>query len=163
MLKRYMLLAVAAVFFTLELFLGSASAAELSAETRTIPLNEQGETIVLSRQQVQEGRDLFNSTCAKCHAGGVTKTNPTIDLATETLAKASPRRDNLEAMVDYINNPTTYDGFDSIAEVHPNTQNTDIFPEMRNLTDDDVVAIAGHVLVQPNILGDQWGGGKYNR
>ena len=163
MLKRYMLLAVAAVFFTFELFLGSATAAELDVATRTIPLNEQGETIVLSRQQVQDGQDLFNSTCAKCHGGGVTKTNPTIDLATGTLAKATPQRDNLEAIVDYIKNPTTYDGFSSIEEIHPNTSNPDIFPEMRNLTEDDVVAIAGHILVEPNIIGDQWGGGKYNR
>ena len=31
---------------------------------------------------------------------------------------------------------------------------------MRNLRDDELVDIAGHVLVQPKILGDKWGGGK---
>ena len=163
MLKRYMVLAVATVFFAFELFLGSATAAELDESVRTIPLNDAGETIVLSRQQVQSGRDLFNAVCAKCHAGGVNKTNPTVDLATPTLALATPPRDNLEAMVDYIENPTTYDGFTSLAELHPNPANADIFTELKNITEDDVVAIAGHVLVQPNIIGDQWGGGKYNR
>jgi photosystem II cytochrome c550 len=49
---------------------------------------------------------------------------------------------------------------DSIAELHPSTQSTDIFPKMRNLTDDDLVAIAGHILIQPKVVGQKWGGGK---
>ena len=32
--------------------------------------------------------------------------------------------------------------------------------EMKNLTKEDLVAIAGHVLLQPKIVGDKWGGGK---
>lgn len=65
--------------------------------------------------------------------------------------------------MDYIENPTTYDGFASIAKLHPNLNDPDIYPAIRTLTYDDVVTIAGHVLVMPNIVGDQWGGGKYNR
>jgi photosystem II cytochrome c550 len=34
---------------------------------------------------------------------------------------------------------------------------------MRNLTEDDLEAIAAHILIQPNVRGRQWGGGKvYN-
>eukprot|EP00971_Amphidinium_carterae_P208888 4144265-Amphidinium_carterae.1 len=29
------------------------------------------------------------------------------------------RRDNVEGLVDYLNNPTTYDGLVDISEVHP--------------------------------------------
>ena len=59
-----------------------------------------------------------------------------------------------------MKNPTTYDGEEEIAEIHPSIKSADIYPAMRNLRDDELVAIAGHVLVQPKILGDKWGGGK---
>lgn len=160
MLKRYIWLAVATVFFFFQAFVGSASAAELDVATRTVPLNAEGETITLSQQQVAQGKRLFNYACGQCHVGGVTKTDPNVGLDPEALALASPRRDNVEALVDYLHNPTTYDGFESIAELHPSTQSTDIFPKMRNLTEDDLVAISGHILVQPKVVGAKWGGGK---
>jgi photosystem II cytochrome c550 len=62
-----------------------------------------------------------------------------------------------------MQNPTTYDGFEEIAELHPSTKGADIYPKMRNLTEDDLYAIAGYVLLEPKIRGDQWGGGKYLR
>jgi photosystem II cytochrome c550 len=31
---------------------------------------------------------------------------------------------------------------------------------MRSLTDEDLTAIAGHILLQPKILAEKWGGGK---
>jgi len=160
MLKRYIWLAVATVFFTFQWMVGGAAAADIDAATRTVPLNAQGETITLSLKQVQEGKRLFNYACGQCHLGGITKTDPNVDLRTETLARATPPRDSIEGLVDYMHNPTTYDGFTEIAELHPSTKSTDIFPKMRNLTEDDLVAIAGHVLTQPRILGDRWGGGK---
>jgi photosystem II cytochrome c550 len=83
-----------------------------------------------------------------------------VGLDPEALALATPPRTNIEALVDYMHNPTTYDGAESIAELHPSTQSTDIFPKMRNLTEDDLVAIAGHILLQPKIVGQKWGGGK---
>jgi photosystem II cytochrome c550 len=32
---------------------------------------------------------------------------------------------------------------------------------MRNLTEDDLVAIAGHVLLQPSIVGEKWEVAKF--
>lgn len=162
MLKRYMLLAVATVFFAFQAFTSTAAAAELDDATRTVALNE-GSTVTLSTQQAKEGQRLFNFACANCHIGGDTKTNPSINLSASSLAGANPRRDNVESLVDYMNEPTTYDGFDTISEVHPSTQSTDVFPLMRNLSDDDLFDIAGHILIQPSVIGDQWGGGKANR
>lgn len=162
MLKRYMLLAVATVFFAFQAFTSNATAAELDDATRTVALNE-GSTVTLSTQQAKEGQRLFNFACANCHIGGDTKTNPSINLSASSLAGANPRRDNVESLVDYMNEPTTYDGFDTISEVHPSTQSTDVFPLMRNLSDDDLFDIAGHILIQPSVIGDQWGGGKANR
>ncbi len=160
MLKRYIWLAVATVFFAFQAFVGSVNAAELDAATRTVVANPQGDNVVLSLKQVQEGKRLFNYACGQCHVGGITKTDPNVGLDPETLALATPARNNIDALVDYMHNPTTYDGAEEIAELHPSTKSTDIFPKMRNLTEEDLVAIAGHILMQPKVVGEKWGGGK---
>lgn len=162
-MKRFILIAVATVFFAFQIAVGSAAAVELSSETRTVKANEAGSTVVLSLEQVQKGKRLFNDSCSQCHGGGRTKTDPNVGLGTDALAGATPSRDSIAALVDYMKNPTTYDGETEIAELHPSTKSADIYPEMRNLTDDDLEAIAGHILLQPKIIGKMWGGGKvYN-
>ena len=160
MFKKTIWLIAISLFFAFQTFTGGAIAAELDAATRTVPLNDAGGTTTLSLKQVAQGKRMFNYACGQCHVGGITKTDPNIGLDPETLSLASPARDNLESLVDYMKNPTTYDGLDSIAELHPSTQSTDIFPKMRNLTEDDLVAIAGHILLQPKVVGVKWGGGK---
>lgn len=162
-MKRYIWLAVATVFFAFQILVGSALAIDLDPEVRTVKLNPEGEKITLSNKQAERGKRLFNDVCAQCHAGGVTKTNPNVDLSQGGLERANPPRDNIEALVDYMRNPTTYDGFVEIPELHPNTQRSDLYPEMRNLTESELRDIAGHILIQPKVLGRMWGGGKvYN-
>lgn len=160
MLKRYIWLAVATVFFAFQMLVGSATAAELDAAIRTVPFNDSGKTLTLSLKQVKEGKRLFQYACAKCHVGGITKTDPNIGLDPEALSLATPPRNTIESLVDYMKNPTSFDGLESIAELHPSIQSQDTFTQMRNLTDDDLVAIAGHILLQPKVVGDKWGGGK---
>jgi photosystem II cytochrome c550 len=160
MLKRCLLLAVATILFAFQTFVTSASAFELDAATRTVKLNAQGETATLSLKQATLGKQLFASTCAQCHAGGVTKTDFNVSLGPVDLAGATPARDNIIAMVDYMKHPTTYDGETAIAELHPSKDSADIFTEMKNLSNDDMYTIAGHILMQPKIVGEQWGGGK---
>jgi photosystem II cytochrome c550 len=163
MFKRFIWLAVATIFFAFQMVVTSAKAVELDANTRTVKLNDQGGNVTLNLKQLKEGKRLFNYACAQCHGGGVTKTDFNVGLGTKDLAGATPPRDNVEALVDYMQHPTTYDGETSIAEVHPSIESADIFTEMKNLSEDDLTAIAGHILVQPKILGDQWGGGKSTR
>ena len=55
-------------------------AVELDEDIRTVALDSKGGTTVLSNEQVKRGKRLFNSTCAVCHTGGVTKTNPNVGL-----------------------------------------------------------------------------------
>ncbi|BAY11769.1 photosystem II cytochrome c-550 [Calothrix sp. NIES-2098] len=160
MFRRLIGVVVATVLLTFQFIVGSATAVELDAATRTVPLNEKGDTVVLSLKQVKEGKRLFQYACAQCHVGGVTKTNQNVGLEPEALALATPNRNNIEGLVDYMKNPTTYDGEEEISELHPSTKSADIFTEMRNLTDDDLKAIAGHILLQPKVVGDKWGGGK---
>jgi photosystem II cytochrome c550 len=83
-----------------------------------------------------------------------------VGLEPEALALATPNRNNIEGLVDYMKNPTTYDGEYEISEIHPSIKSADIFTAMRNLTDEDLRAIAGHILLQPKIVGQKWGGGK---
>ena len=147
-------------FGIFSLLVTTASAIELDEATRTIVANESGKTIVLTPEQVKRGKRLFNATCGACHVGGITKTNPNIGLDPEALSLATPRRDNVAALVDYMKNPTSYDGLESIAETHPSIKSADIYPRMRSVTEEDLTAIAGHILLQPKVLTEKWGGGK---
>jgi len=141
-------------------FVTTASAIDLDEATRTVVQDSNGKTSVLTPEQVKRGKRLFNATCGACHLGGITKTNPNVGLDPEALSLATPRRDNIDSLVDFLKNPTTYDGLESIAEVHPSIKSADIYPRMRSVTDDDLTAIAGHILLQPKIITEKWGGGK---
>jgi len=153
----------------LHLFLGlctvvscsnTSLAIDLDETTRTIPLDSSGSTVILTPEQVKRGKRLFNASCGQCHVGGVNKTNPNLGLEPDALSLATPPRDNINALVDYLKNPTSYDGLESIAELHPSTKSADIFPKMRSLSDEDLFAISGHILLQPKLGGEKWGGGK---
>jgi len=159
-MKRLIFLAVATVFFALQLAVGTAAALDIPPEVRTVKLNEQGETAELSLQQVKIGKRLFIDSCGQCHAQGVTKTNPNVGLSPQALAGALPPRDNIVNLIDYLKNPTTYDGEIEISEFHPSKKSADIFPEMRNLSEEDLYALSGHILLMPKVKGAAWGGPK---
>lgn len=139
--------------------ISSSVAIELDAATRTVALTST-KAVTLTPEQVKRGKRLFISACSVCHTGGITKTNPNVGLDTEALSLATPIRNTIDGLVDYMKNPTTFDGVESIAEIHPSIKSADIFPRMRSLTEDDLFAIAGHILVQPKIVAEKWGGGK---
>lgn len=160
MIKKYMLVFFLAFLSIMQVFSLPATALELTEEIRTVPLEDSGKTVVLTLDQVKRGKRLFNSNCAICHNGGITKTNPNIGLELESLSLATPSRNNIVSLVDYLTNPTSYDGQTYISELHPSIKSANIFPKMRNLTDDDLFAISGHILMQPKIAAEKWGGGK---
>ena len=138
----------------------TCNALELDEDTRTVTLDGKGNTVVISVEQVKRGKRLFNNACGTCHVGGVTKTNPNVGLDVESLSLATPARDNVTNLVSYFKDPMSYDGTDSIAEIHPSIKSADIFPKMRSLTDEDLFAVAGHILIQPKVVNEKWGGGK---
>jgi photosystem II cytochrome c550 len=137
----------------------NALAIELDEATRTVALDSSN-AVILTPEQVKRVKRLFNASCGSCHTGGITKTNPNVGLDSDALSLAQPNRNNIASLVDYMKNPTTYDGLESIAEVHPSIASADIFPKMRSLSEEDLFAIAGHILVQPQIISEKWGGGK---
>ena len=160
MLKKYSQLFSVVFFCIFSIFLTTASAIDLDEATRTVVKDSSGNTVVLTPEQVKRGKRLFNATCGACHVGGITKTNPNISLDPEGLSLATPRRDNVAGLVDFLKNPTSYDGLESIAEVHPSIKSADVYPRMRSLTDEDLYSISGHILLQPKIVTEKWGGGK---
>jgi photosystem II cytochrome c550 len=160
MLKKYSQLFSVLFFSIFSMSVMTASAIDLDEATRTVVKDGSGKTIVLTPEQVKRGKRLFNATCGACHVGGISKTNPNVGLDPEALSLATPRRDNIDSLVDYLKNPTSYDGLESIAEVHPSIASADIYPRMRSVTDEDLTAMAGHILLQPKILTEKWGGGK---
>jgi len=156
MFKKYSISLILSFFC----FLNPVLAIDLDDATRTVAVDASGTTTVLSPEQVKRGKRLFNATCGACHVGGMTKTNPNVGLDPEALSLATPRRDNVLSIVDYLKNPTSYDGLESIAEVHPSIKSADIYPRMRSLTDEDLFSIGGHIMLQPKIVTEKWGGGK---
>jgi photosystem II cytochrome c550 len=149
---------VALYFFSSNI--GIANALELDEDTRTVTLDAKGTSVVITPEQVKRGKRLFNNACGTCHVGGLTKTNPNVGLDTESLSLATPPRDSIISLVNYMKEPMTYDGIYSIAEIHPSIRSADIFPKMRSLTDEDLFSIAGHILLQPKVVNEKWGGGK---
>jgi photosystem II cytochrome c550 len=160
MLKKYSQIVSILFVGIFGLFVTTASAIDLDEATRTVVQDSAGKTVVLTPEQVKRGKRLFNATCGACHLGGITKTNPNVGLDPEALSLATPRRDSIDGLVDFLKNPTTFDGLESIAEVHPSIKSADIYPRMRSVTDEDLVAISGHILLQPKIITEKWGGGK---
>jgi photosystem II cytochrome c550 len=158
-LRKIIFTSIFSFFSLIGLTFTSSWAIELDEATRTVPLNST-KSVTLTLEQVKRGKRLFNSTCSICHVGGLTKTNPNVGLDPESLSLATPPRNTVESLVDFIKNPTTFDGVESIAEIHPSIKSADIFPKVRTLTEDDLFAIAGHILLQPKIVAEKWGGGK---
>lgn len=154
------LLALPLALLLLAGFGAPAQAASWTTEQLTVPANPDGSLVTFSEQEIRTGRKLFNNSCGECHAGGITKTNHNVGLDPETLALATPARDNVAALVDYMKDPTSYDGEYSIADVHPSIRSSDIFVKMRDLDDEDLREMAGYILVAPKVQGMQWGGGK---
>ena len=137
-----------------------AQATPWDAETLTVPGSPDGTEVTFTDTEISSGRKVFNSSCGTCHAGGITKTNHNVGLDPETLALATPARDNINALVDYMRDPTSYDGEYSIADLHPSIRSSELYPVMRDLDDEDLRLMAGYILVAPKVQGTSWGGGK---
>ncbi|MEM8505414.1 MAG: photosystem II cytochrome c-550 [Cyanobacteria bacterium P01_D01_bin.1] len=156
----YILLVTLMLTFSM---MNSAIAGKISPTNRTILLDASGETTMLTTQKLMQGQRKFNESCAQCHIDGGSKTNPDVDLGQLSLANATPARNHVEGIVDYLHDPTSYDGLQSLSEFHPSMQRADLFPRMRGLSEDDLSAIAGYILAEPQIIGEQWAGGKPKR
>jgi len=137
-----------------------ANGTALTESLRTLPYDDNGGELTLTLAEVKRGKLLFNKTCSTCHVGGISKTNQNVGLDIASLRSALPSRDNIQSLVNYIKEPKSLDGRDSLALTHPCTKNADLFPKMRTLTEEDLVQISGHILLQAKVGNERWGGGK---
>jgi photosystem II cytochrome c550 len=81
-----------------------------ATEPVALDLNGEGQTAQFSPEELSEGKELFEAHCINCHVGGATLPDPTVSLALDTLADATPPRDNIDGLVAFLRNPMTYDG-----------------------------------------------------
>ncbi|MEM9511219.1 MAG: cytochrome c-550 [Cyanobacteria bacterium P01_E01_bin.48] len=136
----------------------SSTDEELDIKARTVMLTAM-EPKTYAVDELSKGRKLFNAACGQCHIAGTSYTNPDVTLSLDDLTNATPPRNTVVAIVDYMHNPLTYDGEDSLLEYHPNVELKSIYPKMRNLDDEKLELIAAHVLQQSNVI-PGWGGTK---
>ncbi len=77
-----------------------------------LPLNDTGEQITVTPEQLSEGKQLFQSACINCHVAGATLPNPTVSLSLADLQGATPPRDNLTSLMAFQREPMNYDNSD---------------------------------------------------
>jgi len=112
----------------------SAGPASADIEDVSIPVDGKGKTINLTKEQVVRGKRLFNAACAVCHV--------------------------VDGIVDYLNNPTSYDGLRDVSEIHPSIRSADVFPKMRSMKQQDLYDVSAYILYQNFTIPEKWGGGK---
>lgn len=81
-------------------------------EPISLALDGKGQTKQFSGEDLSFGKELFEAHCLNCHVGGATLPDPTVSLALDTLAGATPPRDNIDGIVNFLRAPMTYDGSD---------------------------------------------------
>ncbi|CAE8629784.1 unnamed protein product [Polarella glacialis] len=138
----------------------SAAPARADVDDVLVPVDGKGKTVMLTKEGLNRGKRLFNNACATCHVGGGTRTNQNVGLGIEELKGSTPPRDNIESLVDYQNNPTTYDGLKDISEVHPSIRGADIWPKMQSMKQSDLYDISAYMLYMTATIPEKWGGGK---
>eukprot|EP00971_Amphidinium_carterae_P305243 6065685-Amphidinium_carterae.1 len=152
---------LAGVCMGLAVFVSGTTPAFAGAiEEVPIVTDAKGSTTNLTKEQLGRGKRLFNAACSTCHVGGGTRTNQNVGLDLESLQGARPRRDNVEGLVDYLNNPTTYDGLVDISEVHPSMKAAKVWPKMRFMKQQDLVDISSYIMYETQVITEKWGGGK---
>lgn len=80
------------------------------SEPVSLDLDGKGLTKQFSSEDLSEGKELFEAHCLNCHVGGATLPDPTVSLALNTLAGATPPRDTINGIVNFLREPMTYDG-----------------------------------------------------
>jgi photosystem II cytochrome c550 len=111
---------LAASCFCLMFFLGGQPAFAvdkyitryIAREPVAMPYDDRGNTQTFTPEDFYQGKELFKENCIYCHVGGSTVQDPSVSLASDVLAGATPPRNNVSAIVTFLRNPMTYDGSD---------------------------------------------------
>lgn len=79
-------------------------------EPVALAVDDRGQTRSFTAEDLSEGKVLFEQHCLNCHVGGATLPDPTVSLALNRLAGATPPRDTIGGLVAFLREPQTYDG-----------------------------------------------------
>ena len=79
-------------------------------EPIALDIDGQGQTRLYSPADLSAGKQLFEQHCMNCHVGGATLPDPRVSLSRDTLAGATPPRDNINSLVAFLRQPMTYEG-----------------------------------------------------
>jgi photosystem II cytochrome c550 len=80
--------------------------------TEPVPLklDLEGDTQLFSAAELSSGKKVFEDSCLTCHVGGATLPNPSVPLSLKALQGATPPRDTIATLVEFMRNPMLYDG-----------------------------------------------------
>jgi photosystem II cytochrome c550 len=84
----------------------------LPDQSAPLVLDSQGNTRDFTYNELLAGKGLFEQNCLSCHVGGSTLVSPTVSLSLAALKGATPPRDTIQALVEYMRHPLAYDGSD---------------------------------------------------
>lgn len=84
-----------------------------ATEPVSLDVDGKGKTAQFSADDLSSGKQLFEAHCLNCHVGGATLPDPTVSLSLKTLAGATPPRDTINGIVEFLREPMTYDGSDA--------------------------------------------------
>jgi photosystem II cytochrome c550 len=112
----------------------------------------------VSEAELKQGKKLFQANCGRCHVGGQTYGtygSTDVNLSLTGLKGATPARDTIPALIDYIDKPTSYDGKQNLLE-------TGEHPAFPGLSADEKRLISAHIVKEAN-NNPTWGKGKNTR
>lgn len=75
-----------------------------------LAIDKAGNSRLFSAEELSSGKQLFEQNCINCHVGGSTLPDPSVPLSLAKLAGATPSRDTISGLVNYLRQPMTYDG-----------------------------------------------------
>jgi photosystem II cytochrome c550 len=76
----------------------------------SLDLDHQGNTRLFTAAELSQGKTLFEKNCLSCHVGGTTLPDPSVPLSLTALQGATPPRDTIASLVEFMRQPMTYDG-----------------------------------------------------
>ncbi len=83
------------------------------AEPVEVQFDHQGTVHGFTLEELNEGKELFDSSCINCHAGGLNLPYPEVSLLLKDLQGATPPRDTISSLISYMRYPLSYDGSDT--------------------------------------------------
>ncbi|WP_187293806.1 c-type cytochrome [Gloeobacter kilaueensis] len=131
---------------------GGQPAAQAPADTAAAAIPELAS---FSPADLKQGKKLFAANCGRCHVGGQTYGtygSTDVNLSFARLSESTPPRNTVDALIDYMKKPTSFDGKTDLIK-------TGEHASYEGLGDDKLRLIAAHIIKEGK-SNPGWGKGK---